>query len=136
MKNKNRIIIIGLISGILFLVTIGIIFIPNYEASHGLEDKLNEILLVLANTFHKDYYYKQLTNAYDDEELKIFLNHYSDIGIKVDLDNLKLYASLEEEYKEIEIINNCDAKKTYVIFYPKEPFKVSDYTTKVILDCE
>lgn len=132
-NKKDHIIISSLLSGIFVMILIGIIFIPNSKASNNTEDKI----LNLSNTFYKDYYYKQLIDAYDNEKLVLFLSYYSDIGIKVDLENLKLYASLDNKnISDLDFINNCNSKKSYVIFYPKEPYEVDDYKTEIILDCK
>lgn len=135
-NKKDQLIIYSLLTGIFVVLLIGIIFIPNSKASSNLENQLLDLSVV----FYKEYYYKQLANAYDNEKLIAFLDHYSEMGIKVNLANLKEYAAFKDDYQKLvndfDPNNNCNSKDTYVIFYPITPYGEDDYKTEVILDCK
>lgn len=138
MKKENKVVVILLIS-IFVVLLIGIIFIPNYNS----KSKLELELLDLSEEFYTDYYYKQLTNAYDTEELKKFLSLYIETGIKIDLESLSEYDSqkrdfklLTNKYTDKNSKKKCDVKNTYILFFPKNPFEKNNHTTKVVLDCE
>lgn len=136
-KNKKKRIIITMMMIVIFIaVVIGIIF----TSKNKVEVKFDEKVLNLSVEFYTNYYYKQLSYAYENGELVNFLKQYNELGIKIDLDSIKEYSSLNNQYlllsenKNLE--ENCNLKNTYVIFYPKEPYGITDYTTEVVLDCK
>ena len=68
--------------------------------------KLTKELKELGISFYEDFYYNQIGKT--DEEKKTFLEKYTDIGIKVSLDNLARYKKDESE----EIIKKFVNSKT------------------------
>ena len=82
--NKKHYYIIG---GVVLLIIIIIsLFMIFGHRSKSESQKLSNELKQLGISFYEDFYYKQIGKT--DEEKKAFLEKYTDIGIKVSLDNL------------------------------------------------
>lgn len=102
------------------------------------EDNLKSYLTDMGRDFYESYYYDAVGSS--DESRKNFLQKYSEIGIKVSLDNLSRYNSevvtskIDEFFSEDEN-KDCSKDNTKVIIYPQEPYGKTDYTIDTILEC-
>ena len=102
--NKKQYYIIGGI--VLLLIVIISLFLIFNNHSKNESQKLSKELKELGISFYEDFYYNQIGKT--DEEKKTFLEKYTDIGIKVSLDNLARYKKDESE----EIIKKFVNSKT------------------------
>ncbi len=152
-KNHKK-IAIGT-GAVLVVVIVALVLIPSFSlnrAEKDMKNKLND----LGVTFYEDFYFKSAGNG-DEEKRKEFLGRFSDIGIKVSLENLLRYYVTTDKYKELDIANvdasvtdrvealkkawfedknyNCDGDNTKVIIYPKDPFGEKDYKTELVTVC-
>ena len=92
----------------------------------------------MGREFYEDFYYEQVGTSSD--ERTNLLSKFTDIGIKVDLDNLGRYKNGEfkekiSEFKNTKTDEKCNKTNTKVIIYPKSPYGKTDYTIKAELDC-
>ena len=102
------------------------------------EKKLDTSLVEMGREFYEDFYYEQVGTSSD--ERTNLLSKFTDIGIKVDLDNLGRYKNGEfkekiSEFKNTKTDEKCNKTNTKVIIYPKSPYGKTDYTIKAELDC-
>lgn len=97
------------------------------------EKKIEKELEKLGKSFYEDYYYDAVVSQNERE----FLSKFSNIGIKVNLDNLSRYNDdgVKEKIKELNNEIECNNKDTKVIIYPKEPYGKKDYLIDVELSC-
>lgn len=121
------IILIGLICA---LVVVG--------GSKNNEKKLETSIVEMGREFYENFYYEQIGSSSD--ERNSLLSKFTDIGIKVDLDNLGRYKNGEfkekiSEFKNEKTDEKCNSTNTKVIIYPKSPYGKTDYTIKAELDC-
>lgn len=140
--NKKGILIGLLVFTIIFVAIILVLVFSNNskkEEQQKEEDKLNGYLNELGKSFYEDYYYDAVESKNEDAKRE-FLLKFSEIGIKVNLDNLSRYNGdgVEEKVKEFknEAKNeDCNDKDTKVIIYPKEPYGKTDYEIEAVLEC-
>lgn len=134
--NKKHYYIIG---GVVLLIIIIIsLFMIFGHRSKSESQKLSNELKQLGISFYEDFYYKQIGKT--DEEKKAFLEKYTDIGIKVSLDNLARHKKDETETILKKFVNSktnteCDRNSSMVIIYPKEPYGKKDYRIDTDLVC-
>ena len=134
--NKKHYYIIGGI--ILLLIVIISLFLIFNNHSKNESQKLTKELKELGISFYEDFYYNQIGKT--DEEKKTFLEKYTDIGIKVSLDNLARYKKDESEEIIKKFVNSktnqeCDKTNSMVIIYPKEPYCKKNYRIDTNLVC-
>lgn len=128
-----------ILGGIVLLVIIVIsLFMIFGGKSKNESQKLSKELKQLGISFYEEFYYKQIGKT--DEEKKVFLEKYTDIGIKVSLDNLARYKKNETETILKKFVNSktnteCDKNSSMVIIYPKEPYGKNDYRIDANLVC-
>lgn len=113
-----------------------VLFFMNKNQSN--EKKLDASLVEMGREFYEDFYYEQVGTSSD--ERTNLLSKFTDIGIKVDLDNLGRYKNGEfkekiSEFKNTKTDEKCNKTNTKVIIYPKSPYGKTDYTIKAELDC-
>lgn len=102
------------------------------------EENLTNYLVQMGEDFYEKYYYDAVGSS--DESRKNFLQKYSEIGIKVSLDNLSRYNSpvvtekINEFFSEDETLA-CNRENTKVIIYPQAPYGKTDYRIDTILKC-
>ncbi len=136
-NNKKQ---VGIIAGVLLVVILAVTITINVTNSkkETQEDKLNTTLKELGKDFYENFYYPQVGS--DDSSRATFLEKFSTIGIKVNLDNLSRYNGKDVESKIAEFKNeksgeDCDKENTKVTIYPKDPYGKEDYTIEVTLVC-
>lgn len=136
----------GILIGLLVFTIIGVAIVlviaftnGNKKEEQTHKDKLNGYLNELGKSFYEDYYYDAVDSE-NEESKREFLSKFSEIGIKVNLDNLSRYNGdgIEEKIKEFKNEANdedCNTKDTKVIIYPKEPYEKTDYEVETVLEC-
>ncbi|MGN1337228.1 MAG: hypothetical protein ACI4WW_02010 [Candidatus Coprovivens sp.] len=136
-NNKKQ---VGIVAGVLVVVILVTVVGINIANSNKVsqEEKLSATLEELGKDFYEKFYYPQVGS--DDSSRATFLEKFSEIGIKVNLDNLSRYngENVEEkvaEFKNEETGEECDKENTKVTIYPKAPYGSSDYTIEVKLIC-
>ena len=132
-KNKK----ITLITLVLVLI-LGVLVLSQLGGNQ--EEKLTIKLEKVGSEFYSEFYYDQIVSDKTEEEVEAFLARYSEIGIKVDIDNLsrfneEKYANLVDEFKNKKDDIACDIRNTRAIIYPTEPFGKTDFTVSAELDC-
>ena len=128
-KKLNKKVVIA-IAAIVVIGTATVLFFMN--------KKLDTSLVEMGREFYEDFYYEQVGTSSD--ERTNLLSKFTDIGIKVDLDNLGRYKNGEfkekiSEFKNTKTDEKCNKTNTKVIIYPKSPYGKTDYTIKAELDC-
>ncbi len=126
------IVLVGIL--VILVLISSFIILPILFKEKSNEDILHESLVEYGEKFYEEYYFTSLHT----ETKSSFLSNYTDIGIKIDLDNLETYFS-EDGFDEI-FVNNlteevCDFEETKIIIYPKSPFGVDDYTLEATVSC-
>lgn len=134
--NKKHYYIIGGIILLIIIITSVLIMIGNKQ-QNGSQKLLNE-LKQLGESFYEDFYYNQVGKT--DEEKRAFLEKYTDIGIKVSLDNLA--RSKKDQSGDIlkKFVNSktnvkCDKTNSMVTIYPRDPYGKRDYRIDANLVC-
>lgn len=130
-KKNRKFLIIGIII-VLILVAVLVVFLVFFNKENK-EAKLNNLLVELGSEFYTNFYYEQLGETKEDT-----LKNFTEIGIKVDLDNLSRYNKELNSEKIAEFKNNgndCDKANTKVVIYPKDPYGKNDFTIDTILVC-
>lgn len=103
------------------------------------EESLSDLLEQMGIDFYENKYYNQLGD--DEEKRNEFLEKYSKVGIKIDLENL----SRLDNGKNVETIKkfvnkdtgiSCNQTETKVKIYPKKPYGKTDYTIETELSCD
>lgn len=136
-NNKKQ---VGIVAGIVLVVVVALVITINVTNSNKQtqEQKLEAKLEDLGKDFFENFYYPQVGS--DDSSRATFLEKFSEIGIKVNLDNLSRYNGEGVEDKIAEFVNDetgkeCDKENTKVTIYPKDPYGKGDYTIEVTLVC-
>ena len=135
--NKKTIIICCIIFVVIVAVAL-ILIIKPFGKSVTHEGKLTTSLEELGRDFYENFYYNQISK--DDEERSQFLEKYTDIGIKINLDNLSRFKSDETEEIKKEFVNDeskeeCNLINSMVVIYPKKPYEKTSYSIDVVLEC-
>lgn len=136
--NKDNKKLIGfIIAGVIVvaIIIVGVLFFLNKKDN---QKELETSLTEMGREFYEDFYYEQVGSSAD--ERTNLLSKFTDIGIKVDLDNLGRYKNGEFKEKISEFKNNktdekCNKTNTKVVIYPKSPYGKTDYTIKTELEC-
>lgn len=102
------------------------------------EEVLTNYLIEMGKDFYESYYYDAVGSS--EESRKNFLQKYSEIGIKVSLDNLSRYNSAVVTDRINEFFSNneeedCNRENSKVIIYPQSPYGKTDYRIDTILKC-
>lgn len=106
------------------LISLGTFFIDN-----GKESEIEKI----AKNLGKQYYEESLYKTFSKKGTSL-LNLLKDDGYKVNLQTLVLDNSTYFSY--FTSSKKCDLEKSYIIIYPKKPYKEANYKVKTYLDCE
>ena len=136
-KINKKIIIISSIVLVIIIIFVLLLFIKPFEGKSQ-EQNLTNRLEELGIDFYENFYYNQISK--DDKERSEFLEKYTDIGIKINLDNLSRFKVEETEKIVKEFVNTetkkeCDKVNSMVVIYPKEPYEKKSYSIDVILEC-
>ena len=127
----------------LAVVALGVFLFFALSADQTNQKQLESDLEKIGRDFYEDYYYEQISIAYDsDEKLTEFLSKYSSTGINVNLANLERYPSnnlnnkdLVATFKNNQTDEPCNTEKTKVIIKPEEPYDKTSYQIETILVC-
>jgi hypothetical protein len=119
---------------IVVLLTLIIVVLTTLSDDEGrLKVKLKE----LGANFYENHYYDFLDK--DAERRADYLEKYSSVGFKINLDNLARITNKDEKvlstFVNKKTKESCDPKQTKVIIYPVKPYEKSSYKMKVELVC-
>lgn len=144
MSVKRKVKFNNIILIILGAVVVGLVIFflsqGGLQTSGNQKEELAKRIEAVGGDFYENMYYGHITSNRTEEEIKEFLGGFSEIGIKVDLDNLSRfdrdkYPNLLEEFVNKTSKVACDPHETKVIIYPKAPFEATHYTLGNQLDC-
>ena len=132
--NKKAVIIAVSCLVVLVVIILAVVLLRKDSQESELTNKLKD----MGSDFYEEFYYKQVGS--NDEERANFLKKYTDLGIKVNLDNLSRYNGQDSEKILKEFVNkktkdSCDKYTTQVIIYPQDPYKQDSYKIDVELEC-
>lgn len=137
--NRRKVLIKELvIIFILLLIIAALIYFllgKKVYSSSEMDDHLRD----MAETFYTEYYYDDISNGRDSEEVKKYLNGFKDMGLKVDLETLSSYDSETNDPIIANFIKNgieCNKTETKAIIYPKEPYGKKDFEIETIIVCD
>lgn len=135
-NNKNALPIVIIVVVIAVLV-IG--FAVFKVSGKSLKQDLTNELKTMGEEFYTDFYYTEISKNKSKNEVSEFLGKFSDIGVKVNLDNLSRYDSNKNKEKIKKFKNEkgeaCNQTTSQAIIYPKSPYGKNDYRIEVDLDC-
>lgn len=122
---------------ILIVFGFGIFYLVGGSQS---EKTLSNKLEAVGQDFYENMYYDHIVANKSEAEVKEFFAKFTEIGIKVDLDNLarfdeEKYPNLIKDFTNKKSKEACHPINTKVIIYPSEPFNKTDYTLESELDC-
>lgn len=110
--------------------------ITNKESKE--EKLLKTYLQELGIDFYENVYYNQI--GHNDDERKVVLEKFKDIGIKISLNNIEKNINDTNKEKLLAFTNqdiaNCDKDNTKIIIYPEAPYKIDSYHFEIELVCE
>lgn len=136
-QKKSMIKTIALAAGVMIILVVAFILTKTIKPS--LEDQLNDSLTKMGEEFYTDFYYTEISKNKSTTEVSAFLEKFSEVGIKVNLDNLSRYNDGQNKEEIAKFKNKddkaCNTTNTKAIIYPKKPYGKNDYTIKVELDC-
>lgn len=134
---KKKIVMILLIIFVLILGFLSFIFIKNLKKNYVSE------LTKIGEEAYSEYYYKIISIDKTEEDIVAYLKKYQESGLSFDLEALKGFAINQEKNEYLELINEflekntkCDENRSMVIIKPKEPFKSTDFTSEIKLNCD
>ena len=134
-ENKKKVLFVLLtIIVVLVAIVLAIFLLKGKNQEEVLKDYLHDMGI----EFYENLYYKQVGKT--DEERKEFLNKFTEIGIKINLDSLSRY-NVESNQEKINAFKNpktndaCNKENSKVIIYPQEPYGQKDYRVEIQLDC-
>lgn len=134
LKNKKNLMIIGgiaVVAIIIVVLLVCFVFKGDKEkemSPETLENKLEK----MGAKFYEENYYPGVKAEGKVESLASF----KDNGIKVNITNLELLVTIDQDVKNKLEKDKCNSDETKIIFYPKNPYGVEDYTMEVELSCE
>lgn len=120
MKKKLILIIIPMIIIICIIIGLVIYFNSNQYKLKGLENVIKKV----GCSYYEDYYYPTL----GIEKIK------NNKSIVISLDTIK-NTNFFQKNDDLNKLDICDKDNTYVKISPKEPFKSTDYSIEINLDC-
>lgn len=127
--NDKKILLVT--TGVIAILIVIIIFINIYKEKSVSPTTISQNLETIGQDFYENHYYSDM----DDEQKKL-LTEFKDQGIVIDLTNLEVITTLNEELKNNLIKNECNFDETKIVIYPKEPYGKKDYNLKIELSCK
>ncbi len=124
-EDKKKIKIASIIIGISIIISIISLFVDNNGNS-----KMNNIAKELGKNYYKTSLYDTLkTNGTS------LLSLFKDDGYKV---NLQTLLEDNKDYVSYFVSDDkaCNLEDSYIVIYPKKPYKEGNYKVKTYLDCE
>lgn len=104
------------------------------------EEMLTKELEKIGRDYYENYYYVSAANSEELKDKKEYLQNFSSVGLKINLDNLQRYNNTlkdknKTEFKNTEKNKKCSTEKSMVTIYPTDPYGKKDYKISVYLDC-
>ncbi len=133
-KDNSKLLIIGGVLVFLIIAFFIILLISNKDNKKGLEKSLRK----MGEDFYENLYYDQIKST--SKKKTSLLSKFTEVGIKIDLENLERYENGKfskeiKKFKNNKTGNMCNKVNTKVIIYPKAPYGKKDYKIVTELDC-
>ena len=134
-SNSKMFIIIGIV--VIVVAILVALLVMGLGKSNNRKD-LEKSLSDMGKDFYENFYYEQVGSSADEKTT--LLSKFSEVGIKIDLDNLERYNNGEfkdeiGKFKNSKSNEKCSKTNTKVIIYPKSPYGKTDYKIETQLDC-
>lgn len=130
-SKKINILIITVIFIVVLCIIFFIVFKPKNNKSRIDNNTLQDKLEKIGSDFYENYYY---SNVPDEEKTK--LSNYRDNGIRINLTNLSVIISMDDNIQNQLKKDQCDFDQTKIVIYPKEPYGKQNYSIELELSCK
>ena len=141
-KNKKKIIAIVLAAIVVIVVGSIIVLKITKKEEVSEKDRITKELETLGKKYYEDYYYPSSGNSEEENSKEKYLKNFESVGLKINLENLQRYNNtlskkdkVKTDFTNKDKKKKCDAEKTMVTIYPKEPFGKKDYKISVYVEC-
>lgn len=129
-------IIIGVIVLAVIVVAVSLLSSVFMNTENSVKGKL----ATMAADYYENYLYKNLAESEiyksSDEDLKDMLKEYAEVGLSsITLRQLLLYDDKKYADDTGFLTKYCNENRTYVKFYPEEPFERSSYRAEFTYAC-
>jgi len=132
LNNKKNLLIIGGIALAVILIVVLVIVLSGGKNKEMSPETLENKLEKMGVKFYEKHYYPGVKEEGQIGKLANFV----DGGINVTITNMELIVALDDDVKQQLEKDKCDFDKTRIIYYPKQPFGLKDYTMELELSCE
>lgn len=133
---KTRYVAIFVVLVAALAVVVNVILSLNFTAEKMTMRKIEAI----ARDYYENYFYDNYVGEMSEEEIREELSGMEKSGFpRTYLHDLLLFDNKRhaEDAKEFKRKGyTCDTNKTYVIFYPEEPYGKKDYRVEYEMECE
>ena len=133
--DKKKLIIGGCVLAAIIIIAVVVLCCKG--GKKGNEKELTSNLEKLGGQFYEKFYYPSQEKSQSD--VKEFIARFKDTGIKVNLENISKVSSVDKKLVE-GMVNSktdkkCDAKESYVVIKPVDPYGKKDYKIEATLKC-
>ena len=101
------------------------------------EEKIVRDLTSMGEEVYTELYYPSISKDSNIKSVENYLKSYEETGLKFSIAELEKYnEDFSEKIEKFKIgTKQCDKKNTMVIIYPKSPYKKTDYTLEIKMQC-
>ena len=137
---ENKKIVLIVLGAIVLIVGVIVLISALGKEKVDEEEMLTNELEKIGRNYYEDYYYVSAANSDDLKDKKEYLENFSSVGLKINLENLQRYNNTlkdknETNFKNTEKNKKCNAETSMVTIYPTDPYGKKDYKISVYLDC-
>ena len=134
-KRKKFLIIVLLIICLVVLGFLILYFTKDLRISK--EEKIVRDLTSMGEEVYTELYYPSISKDSNIKSVENYLKSYEETGLKFSIAELEKYnEDFSEKIEKFKIgTKQCDKKNTMVIIYPKSPYKKTDYTLEIKMQC-
>ena len=136
MNKRKKILIIVLL--IICLVVLGFLILYfTKDLRISKEEKIVRDLTSMGEEVYTELYYPSISKDSNIKSVENYLKSYEETGLKFSIAELEKYnEDFSEKIEKFKIgTKQCDKKNTMVIIYPKSPYKKTDYTLEIKMQC-
>ncbi len=136
MNKRKKILIIVLL--IICLVVLGFLILYfTKDLRISKEEKIVRNLTSMGEEVYTELYYPSISKDSNIKSVENYLKSYEETGLKFSIAELEKYnEDFSEKIEKFKIgTKQCDKKNTMVIIYPKSPYKKTDYTLEIKMQC-
>ena len=136
-NKKITLVVVGAIAVVGLIIALVCIFGKDKVSE---EEMLTKELEKIGRDYYENYYYASAANSEDLKDKKEYLQNFSSVGLKINLENLQRYNNTlkdknKTKFENTEKKKKCNAEKSMVTIYPTDPYGKKDYKISVYLDC-